>query len=110
MRAGTGTPFQERIYTVSELARAWGISKSMMYELLQTVFADFGFGRTLHPRIDTTKDYKRKYTSCIRIPESVALRMWEAFTKGTLTVRETEADRRLRRLRQEQARAKAVGT
>jgi hypothetical protein len=79
-------PRHEKMYTALQVAKGWGISKSLFYKMLANEFAHLAFARRIHPKVDTTKTYVRGYTSGIRIPESVERQMWLMYTTGKIRI------------------------
>ena len=66
-------PFQEPHYTVRELVTLWRLSDKTIRRLLQS---EVGMIAIQHP-----KPHKRIYRS-LRIPESVASRVYQRITNG----------------------------
>jgi predicted transcriptional regulator len=67
----------EKHYTVAELARCWGFAESTVRKMFRN---EPGVLVVAHPE----KLRKRPYTS-IRIPQTVAIRVYERLSKGKAT-------------------------
>jgi hypothetical protein len=68
--------YDEHHFKPGELAELWGVSVATIYRLFRDVPGVLVIDRPV-------KRYKRRY-STIRIPESVAKRVYEKLSKGKL--------------------------